>query len=177
MLRKLRSEIKRNHPVTVKRSRVAGIGLFANRDFQRQDGEEGEILTRFDFEEEAFDPEMSDAEFQELGEQLEMDRTSDEDTQRCKREWGIRFPENGRKRCTMEMKDGRRFHLKCPTFNPNKLGIFSNEARGTQRANAHLTVRCHRQNQPTAQLRVLNKMKKGEETLWDYGERFRDFLS
>jgi len=67
----------------VKRSRIAGVGLFANRDFQRQDGEEGEILTR--------------------------------------------NLVNNSKWTGCQMKKHK--------------GVFSNEARGTQKANAYVTAK------------------------------------
>eukprot|EP00470_Lotharella_oceanica_P002486 CAMPEP_0170170294 /NCGR_PEP_ID=MMETSP0040_2-20121228/3268_1 /TAXON_ID=641309 /ORGANISM="Lotharella oceanica, Strain CCMP622" /LENGTH=120 /DNA_ID=CAMNT_0010409599 /DNA_START=88 /DNA_END=449 /DNA_ORIENTATION=- len=60
-------------------SRLAGLGLFANRASKGKGGEEGEVIARFDFEEEAFDPELTNTEFQDLREELEEDRTSDED--------------------------------------------------------------------------------------------------
>ena len=143
---KIIEELKRTcgkkNRIEVKISKIkgAGLGLFSKYNSTRYEGEEGEILTRFDFMEEALDKKKLEKE----------------------------------KRYSLMMNDDRIYYMRTRTRKCDKLGVYANEARGKQKPNCYVSARYWRKGIPTAQLRVLTKVKKGDELLWDYGDIFKD---
>ena len=143
LIETLKKGLPKNSRVEVKMSQIKGtnmLGLFSRVNLTRHDGESGEILTGFEFEEEEID-------------QKKLERE---------------------KRYSLRMSDGKVFYMKTRPTNVRKLGYYSNEARGKQKANCYLTARYYKKR-PQSQLRVLTKVRKGQELLWDYGDEFEDF--
>lgn len=144
MRKKRKSQFKalENKLVVVGKSNIPNtdmLGLFSKEDFTCLEYETGDILTRFEFEEEAKD----------------MNALAKE------------------KRYSLKMPDGRIFYLMSYPTCVEKLGFYSNEARGKAKPNCYLTA-MYRRGIPFAQLRVLDNVEEGQELLYHYGDEFHD---
>ena len=77
-------------------------------------------------------------------------------------------------RYSIEFKDGRIFFMTTRPKDVKMLGYYVNEARGGREPNCYISERYYK-GRPTAQLRVLTEVKKGQELFCNYGDKYAEF--